>query len=152
MNHPLSFTLQGRHKEGIAKLIKCKSTQDKTVAGCRSKRCEQRESPNTGNWNGLRFGAASGFAMAWSFPELVAHAARTRVLCAGTIIGSGTVSNANFREVGSSCIAERRGIEIVDEGKPRTEFMRFGDTVRMEARGIDDTPLFGVIEQRVVAA
>ena len=104
------------------------------------------------DWNGLRFGAASGYAMAWSFPELVAHAARTRALCAGTIIGSGTVSNANFREVGSSCIAERRGIEIVDEGKPRTEFMRFGDTVRMEARGIDDTPLFGVIEQRVVAA
>ena len=104
------------------------------------------------DWNGARFGAASGYAMAWSFPELVAHAARTRALCAGTIIGSGTVSNANFREVGSSCIAERRGIEIVDEGKPRTEFMCFGDTVRMEARGIDDMPLFGVIEQRVVAA
>jgi fumarylacetoacetate (FAA) hydrolase len=104
------------------------------------------------DWNGTRFGAASGYPMAYSFPELVAHAARTRSLCAGTIIGSGTVSNENFREVGSSCIAERRGIEIVDEGAPRTPFMRFGDRVRMEARGTDGAPLFGAIDQQVVAA
>jgi fumarylacetoacetate (FAA) hydrolase len=100
-------------------------------------------------WNGAHFGAANGYPMAFSFAELVAHAARTRTLCAGTIIGSGTVSNANFREIGSSCIAERRGIEILDTGAPVTGFMRFGDRVRMEARADDGTPVFGAIDQRV---
>jgi fumarylacetoacetate (FAA) hydrolase len=102
------------------------------------------------DWNGERFGAANGYPMSFSFPELVAHAARTRRLCAGTIIGSGTVSNENYREVGSSCIAERRGIELFDEGAARTPFMAFGDTVRMEARTAKDGPLFGAIEQKVV--
>jgi fumarylacetoacetate (FAA) hydrolase len=108
--------------------------------------------PLTVDWNGARFGAASGAVMAFGFHDLVAHAARTRSLPAGTIIGSGTVSNEDYRVVGSSCIAERRGIEIVDDGKAATAFMRFGDTVRMEARTIDDTLLFGAIEQRVVQA
>ena len=102
------------------------------------------------DWNGKRFGAANGEPMEYNFPELVARAARTRDLVPGTIIGSGTVSNANFREVGSSCIAERRGIEIVDEGAPTTEFMRFGDTVRMEAKTVSGTSPFGIIEQKVV--
>jgi fumarylacetoacetate (FAA) hydrolase len=101
-------------------------------------------------WNGRPFGNAHGGAMGFGFHQLVAHAARTRCLCAGTIIGSGTVSNANFREVGSSCIAERRGIEVVDEGTARTPYMRFGDTVRMEARRADGRPLFGAIHQKVV--
>ena len=104
------------------------------------------------DWNGQRFGAPNGAPMAFGFHELIAHAARTRALPAGTIIGSGTVSNANFREVGSTCIAERRGIEIVDEGKARTDFMRFGDTVRMEARTADGRAPFGAIEQQVVQA
>jgi fumarylacetoacetate (FAA) hydrolase len=103
------------------------------------------------DWNGRRFGAANGYPMSFSFPELVAHAARSRKLCAGTIIGSGTVSNENYREVGSSCIAERRGIELFDEGLARTPFMAFGDTVRMEARTAENDPLFGAIEQRVVS-
>lgn len=102
------------------------------------------------DWNGKRFGAASGYPMSFSFPQLVAHAARTRTLCAGTIIGSGTVSNENYRVVGSSCIAERRGIELFDEGAAKTPFMAFGDTVRMEARTASDGPLFGAIEQQVV--
>jgi fumarylacetoacetate (FAA) hydrolase len=102
------------------------------------------------DWNGRRFGAANGEPMGFGFHELVAHAARTRDLVAGTVIGSGTVSNANFREVGSSCIAERRGIEVVDEGAPRTEFMRFGDRVRMEGKLADGRAPFGVIEQKVV--
>ncbi len=102
------------------------------------------------DWNGERFGAAQGYAMSWSFADHVAHAAKTRSLCAGTIIGGGTVSNDNYREVGSSCIAERRGIETIDEGSPRTGFMKFGDRVRMEAALPDGTPLFGVIDQRVV--
>jgi len=103
------------------------------------------------DWNGQRFGAANGSAMDFGFHELVAHAAYSRNLPAGTIIGSGTVSNENCREVGSSCIAERRGIELIDLGSPRTAFMRFGDRVRMEAEMVADCSPFGVIEQRVVA-
>lgn len=104
------------------------------------------------DWNGKRFGAANGEPMGFGFHELVAHAARTRDLAAGTVIGSGTVSNENYREVGSSCIAERRGIEVVDEGSPRTEFMKFGDRVRMEGRTPDGRSPFGLIDQRIVAA
>jgi len=104
------------------------------------------------DWNGERFGAANGEPMEYGFHELVARAARTRDLVAGTIIGSGTVSNSNFRDVGSSCIAERRAIEIIDQGEPKTSFMRFGDSVRMEAMGVDGRAPFGVIAQRVIAA
>ncbi|QNA83174.1 fumarylacetoacetate hydrolase family protein [Sphingomonas sp. So64.6b] len=102
------------------------------------------------SWNGASFGRANGAPMSFGFHDLIAHAARTRALPAGTIIGSGTVSNQNYREVGSSCIAERRGMEIVDHGTPRTDFMRFGDTVQMEARLPDGAALFGAIDQRVV--
>jgi fumarylacetoacetate (FAA) hydrolase len=104
------------------------------------------------DWNGKRFGAANGEDMGHGFDELVAHAAGTRRLVAGTIIGSGTVSNDNYREIGSSCIAERRGIEIVDTGTADTEYMRFGDRVRMEARTADDRLIFGAIDQQVVRA
>lgn len=102
-------------------------------------------------WNGAQFGRANGYPMSSSFAELIAHAAATRPLCAGTVIGSGTVSNPNYREIGSSCIAERRGIEMLDEGEPRTGFMRFGDTVRMEALGADGHSVFGALEQQVVS-
>jgi fumarylacetoacetate (FAA) hydrolase len=102
--------------------------------------------------NGKPFGNAHGGAMSVGFHELVAHAAATRSLCAGTIIGSGTVSNDNFREVGSSCISERRSIEMVDSGKPATPFMSFGDSVYMEARNTDGSVLFGAIDQRVIQA
>lgn len=104
------------------------------------------------DWNGKRFGAANGEPMGFGFHELVAHACGTRDLVAGTVIGSGTVSNENFRECGSSCIAERRGIEIVDDGAPKTEFMKFGDTVRMQGTLADGRAPFGVIETRVVKA
>lgn len=97
-----------------------------------------------------RFGAAEGYPMSYGFDELVAHAARTRHLVAGTVIGSGTVSNENFREVGSSCIAERRGIELLDEGSPKTSYLSFGDRVRMECVTRDGQPLFGEIKQQVV--
>lgn len=102
------------------------------------------------HWNGEQFGNADGEQMAYGFDELVAHAARTRNLVAGTVIGSGTVSNPDYRKVGSSCIAERRGIEIVDSGAPITDFMHYGDTVRMEARTRDGRSPFGVLEQKVV--
>lgn len=113
--------------------------------------CDWRPGLNLAvDWNGNRFGDAHGAPMAYGFDELVAHAARTRQLVAGTVIGSGTVSNANFREVGSSCIAERRGIEIVDQGEAGTAFMRYGDTVRMEAYLRDGRSPFGILEQKVV--
>ncbi|UJW85688.1 fumarylacetoacetate hydrolase family protein [Devosia sp. SL43] len=102
--------------------------------------------------NGTRFGAANGYHMAYGFDELIAHAARTRHLVAGTVIGSGTVSNANYREVGSSCIAERRGIELLDHGAPATPYMAFGDRVRMDCRDRSGASVFGVIDQRVVSA
>lgn len=104
------------------------------------------------DWNGQRFGAANGEPMGHGFHELVAHAARTRDLVAGTVIGSGTVSNPNFREIGSSCIAERRGIEVLDQGEPKTAFMAFGDTVRMEAVDAAGRAPFGALEQKVVKA
>jgi fumarylacetoacetate (FAA) hydrolase len=101
--------------------------------------------------NGARFGAVdSGAEMAFGFHELVAHAARTRDLVAGTIIGSGTVSASNYTEVGSSCLSERRAIDAI-AGRPLTPFLRFGDRVRMEAKVNQGSP-FGVIDQRVVAA
>ena len=103
-------------------------------------------------WNGERFGEPHGGEMNFSFGQLVAHAARTRRLAAGSIVGSGTVSNV-ARNAGSACIAERRVIEKIDQGEIRTAFMHFGDRVRMQARFDDgrDGP-FGVIDQRVVAA
>lgn len=102
------------------------------------------------DWNGEQFGRADGGPMEYGFHELVAHAASTRSLCAGTIVGSGTVSNSTYREVGSSCIAERRAIEMLDTGQCRTGYMRFGDRVRMEATLPEGRLLFGAIDQRVV--
>lgn len=104
------------------------------------------------DWNGSRFGNANGYGMAEGFHQLVEHAAYSRDLVAGTVIGSGTVSNESFRKVGSSCIIERRAIEMMDEGAPVTPFMRFGDRVRMEAALNDGAPLFGAIDQRVCRA
>jgi len=101
-------------------------------------------------WNGEHFGSPNGYEMAYGFDELVAHAAYSRNLVAGTVIGSGTVSNITYREVGSACIAERRGIEVVDEGAAKTGFMSFGDTVRMECVAKDGSPLFGAIAQKAV--
>jgi len=101
--------------------------------------------------NGERFGAVdSGAEMAFGFHELVAHAARTRDLVAGTIIGSGTVSASNYADVGSSCISERRAIDAI-AGRPLTPFLRFGDRVRMEVK-VNGRSLFGVIDQHVIAA
>lgn len=103
-------------------------------------------------WNDKQFGAANGEQMSSGFDQLVAHAAHTRQLVAGTVIGSGTVSNHNYREVGSSCIAERRGIEMIDLGESKTAFMQFGDTVRMEVFGSDGQSIFGAINQQVIKA
>ena len=102
------------------------------------------------DWNDKRFGNANGREMGFGFHELIAHAAATRDLVAGTIIGSGTVANTDYAKVGSSCIAERRAIEIISGGKPKTGFMAFGDRVRMEARFPNGGSPFGVIAQMVI--
>lgn len=104
------------------------------------------------DWNGVPFGHANGREMAWSFGELVAHAATTRNLVAGTIIGSGTVANAGYAQVGSSCISEQRAIEIIASGSATTPFMSFGDRVRMEARTPQGRAPFGAMDQEVVKA
>jgi fumarylacetoacetate (FAA) hydrolase len=103
-------------------------------------------------WNGERFGAPDAGQMGFGFQDLVAHAARTRNLQPGTIIGSGTISNSEYRTVGSACIAERRGIETVDQGKASTAYMKFGDTVRIEMLDTAGDSVFGAIEQRMVQA
>lgn len=124
-------------------------TPDELGAAWRDNRVDL---PLNVSWNGEKFGAASGYPMAFGFDELVSHAAYSRDLVAGTVIGSGTVSNESFREVGSSCIAERRGIETIDLGEARTPYMSFGDRVRMEVFGRDGQSVFGAIDQKVVSA
>jgi naringenin degradation protein FdeI len=103
-------------------------------------------------WNRERFGTPNAGQMGFGFHDLVAHAARTRNLQPGTIIGSGTISNVEYRTVGSACIAERRGIETVDQGKAATAYMKFGDTVRIEMLDARGASLFGAIDQRMVQA
>jgi fumarylacetoacetate (FAA) hydrolase len=99
--------------------------------------------------NGQRFGSPdAGVDMTFSFPQLIAHAARTRELEAGSIIGSGTVSNSD-RSCGSACIAERRMLETIETGKPVTPFLGFGDLVRIEMKLPDGSSVFGAISQRV---
>lgn len=100
--------------------------------------------------NGAAFGHPNGGEMDFGFDRLIAHAGATRRLSAGTVIGSGTVSNAGGA-AGSACIAERRAIETIAQGSPMTPFMKFGDRVRMEAR-MRGAPVFGAIDQRVVPA
>jgi fumarylacetoacetate (FAA) hydrolase len=110
--------------------------------------------------NGRLFGKPdAGTDMTFDFGTLVAHAAKTRRLGAGTIIGSGTVSNKDAdggpgRPVsdgglGYSCIAEIRTVETLRQGKPRTPFLRFGDTIRIEMKDRDNRSIFGAIEQTV---
>lgn len=99
--------------------------------------------------NGQLFGQPNaGIDMTFSFPELIAHAAKTRMLSAGTIIGSGTVSNVD-RSQGSSCIAEKRMLEIIAFGAAKTPFMRFGDRIRIEMKDTSGQSIFGAIDQQV---
>lgn len=103
--------------------------------------------------NGVLFGAVPATEMAFGFHELIAYAAGTRSLCAGSIVGSGTISSGDYRNVGSCCIAERRAIEMLSSGSAQTPFLSFGESIRMEARdGVTAQPLFGVLDQRVVKA
>jgi fumarylacetoacetate (FAA) hydrolase len=106
--------------------------------------------PLVSHVNGALFGRPNaGIDMNFDFPRLIAHAARTRALGAGTIIGSGTVSNRDS-STGSSCIAERRSLETLAAGKPATPFLKFGDRVRIEMLDGEGRSIFGAIDQQVV--
>jgi fumarylacetoacetate (FAA) hydrolase len=100
-------------------------------------------------WNGEWFGSPNGHEMTFDFCDLIEHVTRSRRLSADTVIGSGTVSNED-RSAGSACIAERRAIELVGEGSPKTPFMSFGDTVKIEMFDREGRSIFGAIEQQVV--
>jgi fumarylacetoacetate (FAA) hydrolase len=111
------------------------------------------------SWNGRKVGMCeAGAEMSFHFGQLIAHLCKTRQVRAGSIVGSGTVSNKGVPGAGGrtdwpkgySCIAEKRAIETIQDGKPSTDYMRFGDTIRIEARGKDGQSLFGAIEQKVV--
>ena len=113
--------------------------------------------------NGLPFGRAeAGEDMTFDFGTLIAHAAKSRKLAAGTIIGSGTVSNRDrdggpgkpvaAGGLGYSCIAELRMVETILRGKPETDFLKVGDRVAITMRDERHHPIFGTIDQQVVAA
>jgi fumarylacetoacetate (FAA) hydrolase len=109
-------------------------------------------------WNGRKVGMCdAGTDMTHHFGQLVAHASKTRALRAGTVVSSGTISNAGFEKNGTtewpkgySCIAEKRAMETALDGKAITDFMKFADTVRIEAKGKDGQSVFGAIEQDLV--
>ena len=108
--------------------------------------------PLTVHLNGEPFGHPdAGVDMTFDFGQLIAHAARTRRLGAGSIVGSGTVSNRD-RSAGSTCLAERRMLETLEQGRPRTPFLSFGDRVRIEMFDAAGSSIFGAIDQRVVKA
>jgi fumarylacetoacetate (FAA) hydrolase len=100
--------------------------------------------------NGTDFGHPdAGTDMTFSFAQLIAHVSRTRRLRAGAIVGSGTVSNYD-RSRGASCLAEKRMLEQIESGSPRTPFLKYGDRVRIEMTGADGASIFGALDNRVV--
>ena len=100
-------------------------------------------------WNGRKVGMCeAGPEMTFHFGQLIAHIAKTRNVRAGSIVGSGTVSNKDWAK-GYSCIAEKRAIETIEHGAPQTEFMQYGDTIRIEMKGKDGMSIFGAIDQTV---
>ena len=108
-------------------------------------------------WNGRKVGMCdAGTDMTYTFGQLLAHACKTRALRAGTVVSSGTISNAGFEKSGQtewpkgySCIAEKRAMETARDGQATTEYMKFADTVRIEAKGKDGQSVFGAIEQEL---
>ncbi len=107
--------------------------------------------PLTSHINGQWLGAPeAGVDMQFSFAQLIAHVARTRPLAAGSIVGSGTIANQDEAK-GASCLAERRTLEVLRDGKPSTPFLRFGDVVRIEMFDRAGASVFGAIEQRIAA-
>jgi len=114
--------------------------------------------PLQSTWNGRKVGMCdAGPEMTFHFGQLIAHLCKTRNVRAGSIIGSGTVSNKGVEKKGKlewpngySCIAEKRAMETIQDGQPGTEFMKYGDTIRVEMKGRDGLSVFGAIDQDVV--
>ncbi|HRX99783.1 MAG TPA: fumarylacetoacetate hydrolase family protein, partial [Xanthomonadaceae bacterium] len=105
--------------------------------------------PMLTHYNGEWFGAPeAGVDMQFNFAQLVAHAAKTRPLSAGTLVGSGTVANEDT-SLGASCFAEQRTVETLRDGKPSTPFMKHGDRVRIEMLDADGHSIFGAIDQQI---
>ena len=103
------------------------------------------------SWNGRKVGQCeAGPEMTFHFGQLIAHLCKTRNVRAGSVVGSGTVSNKDWTH-GYSCIAEKRAIETIEDGQPKTGFMKFGDTIRIEVKGKDGQSVFGAIDQKIVA-
>jgi fumarylacetoacetate (FAA) hydrolase len=108
-------------------------------------------------WNGRKVGLCeAGPEMTFHFGQLIAHICKTRNVRAGSIVGSGTVSNQGVEKDGRmewpkgySCIAEKRAIETILDGKPSTAFMKYGDTIRIEVKGRDGQTVFGAIDQKI---
>jgi len=101
--------------------------------------------------NGAWFGEAEcGVDMQFSFAQLVAHAAKTRPLTAGTIVGSGTIANEDTGK-GASCLAEQRTVETLRDGQPSTPFLKYGDVIRIDVTDGDGASIFGAIEQRIAS-
>ena len=108
-------------------------------------------------WNGRKVGMCeAGPEMTFHFGQLIAHICKTRNVRAGSVVGSGTVSNQGIEVKGKkewpkgySCIAEKRAIETILDGKPSTEFMKYGDAIRIEAKGVDGQSVFGAIDQKI---
>jgi fumarylacetoacetate (FAA) hydrolase len=109
-------------------------------------------------WNGRKVGMCdAGPDMTFHFGQLIAHICKTRRVRAGSIVGSGTISNQGVEVKGKkdwpkgySCIAEKRAIETILDGQPSTEFMHYGDTIRIEMKGKDGQSVFGAIDQKIV--
>jgi fumarylacetoacetate (FAA) hydrolase len=109
-------------------------------------------------WNGRKVGMCeAGPEMSFHFGQLIAHLCKTRHVRAGSIVGSGTVSNKSVEVNGKpewpkgySCIAEKRAIETIQDGQASTEYMKFGDTIRIEMNGLNGESVFGAIEQEIV--
>jgi fumarylacetoacetate (FAA) hydrolase len=103
-------------------------------------------------WNGAQVGQPNaGVDMVFSFPQLIAHLSKTRNARAGSIIGSGTVSNKDSKK-GYTCIAEKRCLEMIADGEAKTPFMKFGDTIRLEMLDDNGKSIFGAINQQVTQA
>jgi fumarylacetoacetate (FAA) hydrolase len=110
-------------------------------------------------WNGRRVGMCdAGPDMTFHFGQLIAHLCKTRNVRSGSIVGSGTVSNKGVERNGRmdwpkgySCIAEKRAIETIQDGKPSTDYMQYGDTIRIEMKGQDGQSIFGAIDQEIAA-
>ena len=102
-------------------------------------------------WNGRKVGMCeAGPEMTFHFGQLIAHLCKTRNVGAGSVIGSGTVSNRDWSH-GYSCIAEKRAIETIEGGIAKTGFMKFGDTIRIEVKGLNGQSVFGAIDQKITA-